>query len=111
MLQDFNMFNRFPAEGYKGVLIYFVCEYLSGPQDEPGTVSSMEFDFLCGDGQFYDKPFATVLSPEFGGSGFPGTTFEGWLYQGCRISNNPDLLVWKESWLSSTGKGIYFALQ
>lgn len=111
MLLDANMFNRIPAEGYEGVLIYFVCEYLSGPEDKPYGMSYMDFDYLCGNGKFFKAPSAVVPYPEFGGSGFPGSIFEGWIYRTGAVSDKPDLLVWKKTWLSSLGEGIYLALQ
>ncbi|MCD6518966.1 MAG: hypothetical protein J7M05_03465 [Anaerolineae bacterium] len=109
-LRSDNMFNKVPAEGYKGILIYFVCEYVSGPEDETVSVSSSDFDFLCGDGKFYEAPFA-VLNDEFGGTGYPGATFEGWLYRGCAVTNKPDFLIWKTSWLTGLGEGIWMALE
>jgi len=106
-----NMFNNVPSEGYRGWLIYFVCEYVSGPEDKPGGMTSNYFDHLCGDGQFYNEP-SVVLNGEFGSSGFPGSVFEGWIYRAGAVSDKPDLLIWKESWLgSSLGDGIYLALQ
>ena len=112
MLPDATVFDRLAAKGFEGFLIYFVCEYVSGPQDEPASVSSADFDFLGGDGLFYAEPIEIVEpEPSFGGSGLPGTTFEGWLYRTCKVSDKPDLLIWKENLMSILGTGVYFALQ
>ena len=112
MLTEANMFNDVPAEGSRGYLIYFVCEYLRGPEDEPhGMTSMFDFDFLSGTGQFIDPFHVVEPSPAFGGSGYPGATFEGWLFQVGPASDAPDLLVWKEGILANLGEGIFFALQ
>lgn len=111
MLSDANMFNRLPSEGFEGVLISFVCEYLEGPVDDPGGMSSSDFDFLGGDGQFWAESSVVEPHPSFGGSGFPGTVFEGWIYRSAAVSGKPHLLVWKSTWLASKGDGIYFALK
>lgn len=106
-----NMFNGVPSAGYEGVFIYFVCEYTKGSEDKPASISHSYFDYLCGDGQFYGEPSEVVVD-ELAGQGFPGATFEGWIYRGGAVSDKPDLLVWKASWLgSATGDGIWFALE
>jgi len=109
MITDANMFNQVPSEGYKATLIYFVAKYVKGPQDKAGGASDWDFDFLCGDGQFYQDPSVVEPSPSFGGSGFPGATFEGWLCWFSAVTDKPDLLLWNESMFEK--KGIYFALK
>lgn len=104
-----NMFNEVPAEGYEGVLIYFEALYAKGPEDEPASLSSDHFDYLCGNGNFFRAPSA-VLNDELTGQGFPGAEFKGWIYKAGAVSDEPDLLIWQKGWLEDTGVGIYMAL-
>ncbi len=110
MITSANMFNEVPADGFKATLIYFVAEYTKGPEDEEGGLSDWYFDFLCGDGKFYQDPAVVEPSPAFGGSGFPGATFEGWLCWFSKVTDKPDLLLWKTSPFGDR-EGVYFALK
>ncbi len=110
MITKANMFNEVPASGFKATLIYFVADYTKGPEDDEGGLSDWHFDFLCGDGKFYQDPAVVEPSPAFGGSGFPGATFEGWLCWFSKVTDKPDLLLWKTSPFGDR-EGAYFALQ
>jgi hypothetical protein len=109
IILDGSPLNPLPSKAGKATLIYFVARYVLGPEDRAASMSEQHFNFWGGDGQFWPSP-GVVLRAPFGGSGFPGAVFEGWLCWYSVVADDPDLLLWKASPVGPR-EGICFALE
>jgi len=75
---DANMFNDTVKEGSEFVLFYAQVKLVKTAGEGTVGVSDSDWTLVDASGELWRVPMVVGPSPEFGGNGFEGATFEGW---------------------------------
>ena len=109
MLQEANMFNDPPAEGFEYVVAKIRFEYYQGPtSDTQFSVSPVNFKAISSSGVTYDSSFAVDPDPSLTTSLYPGASHEGWATYQVALSDSNPLLAFAREY-DGTG-GVWFSL-
>ena len=109
MIEDANMFNDPPHDGYEYILAKIKFEYLQSSLDTQMRIVDVSFTAVSSSGVDYDNPSIVAPDPEFGAAMYEGGSTEGWGTFEVNIDDANPLLTYGRALLSGSG-GIWFKL-
>jgi hypothetical protein len=108
-IQEANMFNAAPDQGYEYILVKIRFEYISGPTaDTAYTVSKVYFDVISEKGAEYPVVSVVPPTPNLDTTLYPGASNEGWAGYLVATNDIHPLMTFGRNY-DGTG-GIWFKL-
>ncbi|WP_425806119.1 cell wall-binding repeat-containing protein [Desulfitobacterium sp. Sab5] len=106
MIQNANMFNSAPKDGYEYILAKINFNLVDIANEQALDIYNTDFSLISSDGKEYDPVFEVAPDPELDATLYKGATTEGWAIYQVRIGDTTPTLTFGRNY-DGTG-GVWF---